>query len=127
MLQLTFIAYVVFVIAATLVPEADMGVTVYKDKAAHFIAYFAMGVLAWVSVATIKRRLYLLFFSVVLGIVLEFMQEYVPGRSMDAADAAANTAGLVLAYLICRFSALYVGWGTFGVKDGGKSPAGDTE
>ena len=38
MLQLTFIAYVVFIIAATLVPEAGMGVTVYKDKVVHMIA-----------------------------------------------------------------------------------------
>ncbi len=127
MLQLTFIAYVVFVIAATLVPEAGMGVTVYKDKVAHLIAYFAMGVLAWVSVATMRRRLYLLFFSVVLGIALEFLQEFVPGRSADAADAAANTAGVVLAYLVCRFCTLYVGWGTFGDKNAGGSPAGDTE
>jgi VanZ family protein len=127
MLQLTFISYVVFVIAATLVPEAGMGVTVYKDKVAHLLAYFAMGVLAWVAVTTMRRRLYLLFFSVVLGVALEFIQEYVPGRSMDAADAAANTAGVVLAYLVCRFCTLYVGWGTFGVKDRKESPAGETE
>lgn len=127
MLQLTFIAYVVFVIAATLVPEAGMGVTVYKDKVVHLIAYFAMGVLAWVAVTAMWRRLYLLFFSVVLGIALEFLQEFVPGRSMDAADAAANAAGVVLAYLVCRFCELYVGWGTYGIKDGEETRAGETK
>ena len=127
MLQLTFITYVVFVIAASLIPEAGMGVTVYKDKIAHLMAYFAMGALAWISVATMRRKLYLLLFSVVLGVVLELVQEYVPGRSMDAADAAANTAGVVLAYLICRFCESYVGWGTYGDKNAGGSPAGESE
>lgn len=119
MLQLIFIAYVVFVIAATLFPEAGVGVTVYEDKVAHLMAYFVMGILAWISVTTMKRRLSLLFFSVVLGLGLEFVQEYVPGRSMDAADAAANAAGVLLAYLVCRFCTSYVGWGTFGDKNAG--------
>ena len=127
MLQLIFIAYVVFVIAASLVPEAGTSVVAYNDKIAHLAAYFVMGVLAWTAVTTMKRKLYLLFSSVVLGVVLELVQEFVPGRSMDAADAAANTAGVVLAYLVCRFCTLYVGWGTFGDKNAGGSPAGDTE
>jgi len=127
MLQLIFIAYVVFVIAASLIPEAGTSIVVYQDKIAHLAAYFVMGVLAWTAVTTMKRKLYLLLSSVVLGVVLELVQELVPGRSMDIADAAANAAGIVLAYLVCRFCAEYVGWGTFTPGDRGKSPSGGAE
>lgn len=127
MLQLIFIAYVVFIIAASSIPEAGTSVVVYKDKIAHLTAYFVMGVLAWTAVTTMKRKLYLLFSSVVLGVVLELVQEFVPGRSMDIADAAANAAGIVLAYLVCRFCAEYVGWGTFTPGDRGESPSGGAE
>lgn len=127
MFQLIFIAYVVFIIAASLIPEAGTSIVVYKDKIAHLAAYFVMGILAWTAVATVKRRLYLLFFAVVLGVVLELVQEFVPGRSMDIADAAANAAGVVLAYLVCRFCAVYVGWGTFAPGGKGESPSGGTE
>ncbi|HML94046.1 MAG TPA: VanZ family protein [Thermodesulfobacteriota bacterium] len=127
MLQLIFIAYVVFVIAASLVPEAGTSVVAYNDKIAHLAAYFVMGVLAWTAVTTMKRKLYLLFSSVVLGVVLELVQEFVPGRSMDAADAAANAAGIVLAYLVCRFCAEYVGWGTFSPGGKEKYPSGGAE
>ncbi|MCA9810801.1 MAG: VanZ family protein [Candidatus Dadabacteria bacterium] len=127
MFQLIFIAYVVFVIAASLIPEAGTSIVVYQDKIAHLTAYFVMGVLAWTAVTTMKRKLYLLLSSVLIGVVLEFVQEFVPGRSMDIADAAANTAGVVLAYLVCRFCAEYVGWGTFAPGGKGKSPSGGTE
>ena len=127
MLQLTFIAYVVFVIAATLVPDAGTSMTVSNDKLAHLAAYFLMGIFAWISVTTMKRRLYLLFFSIFLGVALEGVQAFVPGRFMDAVDLAANTAGVVLAFIVCWLCALYVGRGTFGDKNAGGSPAGDTE
>ena len=127
MFQLIFIAYVIFVIAASLIPEAGTSIVVYQDKIAHLTAYFVMGVLAWTAVTTMKRKLYLLLSSVLIGVVLEFVQESVPGRSMDIADAAANTAGVVLAYLVCRFCAEYVGWGTFAPVGRGKSPSGGNE
>ncbi len=127
MFQLIFIAYVVFVIAASLIPEAGTSIVVYQDKIAHLAAYFVMGVLAWTAVTTMKRKLYLLFFSILLGVVLELVQELVPGRSMDIADAAANTAGVVLAYLVCRFCAEYVGWRRLKPIHDGKSPSGGTE
>lgn len=127
MFQLIFIAYVVFIIAASLVPEAGTSIVVYKDKIVHLAAYFVMGIFAWTAVTTMKRKLYLLFSSVLLGVVLELVQEFVPGRSMDVADAAANTAGVVLAYIVCRFCAEYVGWGTFPPVGKGESPYGGTE
>lgn len=122
MVQLILIAYILLVILLSLAPEAGRAAEPYRDKIAHMAAYFVMGVLGYVSVNTISRKIYLFVFIIMLGGVLELVQSLVPGRSVSLIDAAANMAGAVLSFLICRFCALYVGWGTF--ESGSNESAG---
>lgn len=102
MLKLIFIAYTLLVITLSLIPTAIGGSGMYVDKLAHFIAYGGMGFLAYISVGSVNKRVYLFLFVISLGVVLEFFQHYIPGRSASFLDIMANTLGAI--------SGCFVGW-----------------
>jgi len=56
MLRMIFIAYTLLVIGLSLIPTAMAGGGMHSDKFAHFIAYGAMGFLAYISVRSINKR-----------------------------------------------------------------------
>ena len=74
MLKLIFIAYTLLVITLSLIPTAIGGSGMYVDKLAHFIAYGGMGFLAYISVGSVNKRVYLFLLVISLGVVLEFFQ-----------------------------------------------------
>lgn len=101
MLQLVFIAYVLLVIFLSLIPLPSSGGGMYTDKIAHFVMYAGIAFLAYVSVRPMRKRLYLLVSSILLGVSLEFLQIYIPGRSTSVLDAAADAAGVLTGFLFC--------------------------
>lgn len=100
--QLIFIACVLLVITLSLLPTAMGGSGLYSDKLAHFFAYGGMGFLTYMSVDSAEKRFYLFLLVISLGVVLEFFQLYIPGRSASFLDIIANTLGASLGY--------FVGW-----------------
>jgi VanZ family protein len=84
------------VVVASLLPGPDLPDLHVSDKSEHFAAY---AVLAAGAVQVYARRLSWLSVSValaLLGIGLEFAQgEFTATRTMDAADALANTLGVL--------------------------------
>ena len=100
MVQLIFIAYVLLVITLSLIPTAMGGSGLYSDKLAHFLAYGGMGFLAYMSLDSVKKRFYLFLLVISLGVVLEFFQLYIPGRSTSFFDIVANTLGASLGYFL---------------------------
>jgi VanZ family protein len=73
-------------------PQADTG----WDKANHGLAFFTMGLAAaraWPGRGFARIAAALLAY----GLLIEFVQAFVPGRSADAADVLADAAGIVLA------------------------------
>ena len=76
------------------------------DKVGHFLAYAAVTWIGAMAASTTRRGLYLGLVMLALGIVLEFAQAYVPGRTPEMLDGAANMlgvmAGLGLAYRLRR-------------------------
>ncbi len=74
------------------------------DKFNHLIAY---GVLAgWFGqLFTARKRILLLAFLVLLGILLEVLQGMTPYRYFDWFDAVANTLGVLTAMLALHFGA----------------------
>lgn len=113
MLQLVFIAYVLLVIFLSLIPLPSTGGGVYKDKIAHFIMYAGMASLAYVSVRSMRKKLYFFVLILLLGVSLEFFQMYIPGRNLSLFDIAANTAGVFSGFLICWILAKFSGSLTF--------------
>jgi VanZ family protein len=80
-----------------------------QDKIFHFVIYLGFGLCLLYGLARIDRlgglRLRLAAL-VVLGIIAagldEFHQAFVPGRTADIADAAADVLGILAGWLIVR-------------------------
>jgi VanZ family protein len=101
------------VLVLTLIPgSAIPEVGIFQaDKLVHF---FIFGVLMILSSYAIKKTagtkgiflnplLISSLYSVGFGVMIEFIQKFVPGRSFSLADMLANTVGVGLGYLIFIF------------------------
>lgn len=110
MIQVIYISYVFFIMFLSLIPMSIGGGVQYLDKVEHLVAYCVMGVLAYVAVESLNKRIILYIFMFLLGVAIELFQMYIPGRDASVYDAMANTAGLALSFLLCRaFSILIKG------------------
>ncbi len=101
MVQVIFISYVLLVIFLSLLPGSAIGGAEYMDKIAHAVSYGIMGVLAYIAFQTLRKRITIFIFMFLMGVSLELFQIFVPGRGASLYDAAANTAGLALSFLLC--------------------------
>lgn len=94
-------ALVVLVIVLSLIsaPEVELSFPL-EDKFFHALAYFAL--MAWFSQIYHKsnKRILMAVMFVMLGVILEYLQSFEPSRFAEFGDMVANTAGVVLAYLI---------------------------
>jgi VanZ family protein len=74
-----------------------------QDKLYHATAYFTL--MFWFSQIYHRnvQRAQLIVAFVFLGILLEFLQGLTPHRDPDIADAMANTAGVLLGYVVTRW------------------------
>lgn len=75
-----------------------------QDKVYHAFAYFTL--MSWFSQIYHRnvQRAQLIVAFVFLGILLEFLQGLTPNRDPDIADAMADTAGVLLGYVLTRWS-----------------------
>ena len=101
-----------FILYATLTPGKSLpSVSLFRfDKLIHLMIF---GTFAWLvlrglrlrSVATdgkIKTMLYSLIglCSILFGIGIEWLQNFIPDRSADIYDVIANTTGIILAQIV---------------------------
>ena len=100
MLKLISAAYVIVVIILSLVPESGAVSSGWADKIAHFTAYGGMGVLAYFLTGSLKKRFYLFIAIIALGVLMEFLQHYIPGRGASYLDIASNIAGALSGFAI---------------------------
>ena len=73
------------------------------DKIGHFIAYLAFSFFAGLVFSRKQKYMIALILGFVLGIVLEKIQSFIPGRSMSIFDVYANTAGLISGFIVIYF------------------------
>jgi len=70
------------------------------DKFAHFAAYLVLSSLP-LSFCTGQRGLALVAaLTLLLGVAIEYAQSFVPGRSFELADIAANSVGALTGYAL---------------------------
>lgn len=78
------------------------------DKAAHFVMYGLLGLMAtmgWRAAGRIPRLPWVLILASLVGVIDEIHQSTVPARSPEIADWIADTLGIVFAALmILRFT-----------------------
>jgi len=68
----------------------------FSDKIEHFPAYFLLAALPVLGFETRKGVLAALS-MILVGVLLDLAQKFIPGRTFDFADIAANTAGVLAA------------------------------
>jgi len=88
------------------VPEVDI---VNIDKVVHFFIFAVLMVATSYAVKKTRDKKGLPtslllpgLYSIGLGISIEFLQRYVPGRSFSVADMIANTIGVAIGYFIFK-------------------------
>lgn len=88
------------VLVVTLAPGNGKIAGNYLDKVAHFALFF---LLSW-SICRVypndTRLTGMLLWTVVLGFLTEFIQQYIPGRNLDFYDGLADTLGVLAAYYL---------------------------
>jgi VanZ family protein len=97
-LNLAFGLGVLGLIVVSLLPGQFVPV-IMNDKLEHFVAYLTLAVVGSAVFRTTRGALLLFCFLCVLAVLLELGQEFSPGRTVDAADAAAGWAGACFALL----------------------------
>ncbi len=67
------------------------------DKVYHFVAYFGTTcILMWYALSGSRRTMYVVAGGVTVhAVATEFLQQFVPRRTMDLDDLVANLAGIV--------------------------------
>src|SRR5262249_20357571 len=106
-----FAAGVVAVVVLSLLPRGEMPSVGISDKIEHLVAYALLGLTGGLAFTTRRATILLLVLLPLLGIVLEFAQLVVPGRSSEVADALADwigTACTLLPILIVRLSSIRI-------------------
>lgn len=105
----TILVLVALIVAASLSPGPVITSQSFSDKTAHFLAYFFLALLGSgiTTPARLRRTLLKCF---LLGAALEIAQELLTDhRTADMRDLAANTAGILAAWLIAAQGRS--GWG----------------
>ncbi len=79
-------------------------VLLFNDKSLHAATFFILGLLVYNALEPITtvqwKRIFIVVVGVsIYGILDEFHQTFVPGRTVDARDAAADALGGLLAAL----------------------------
>ncbi len=91
----------VFIVVASLIPSSMPSIW-HLDKVGHFAAYSSLFTLALFSFQPTWIRIAAFFLATTLGVAMEWLQSYVPGREVSAIDAIANVAGLVFGIFVYR-------------------------
>ncbi len=96
------IALIVLVSITYLSLSPKPALTASNDKLGHFIAYSVLTFLILRSfvIRNVNRLLMLLVFSILYGVLMEYGQRFVPGRSFSIYDMIANTSGVLIGLLI---------------------------
>jgi VanZ family protein len=103
----TVLALVAFIIWSSLSPQPFVPIENLSDKAEHFLAYLSLGLLGS-GIATPRGLRIAMLRCFLLGAALEIAQGLLTEhRHAEWGDLAANTAGILTAWLI-------TGWGRAG-------------
>ena len=94
LLRTAFLLACALVAVLSLAPSAALPSISFSDKAQHLITYAALGMLGAASSG--RGVLRTILGLAVLGIAIELLQGFSPGRSPDALDAVADVIGACL-------------------------------
>lgn len=97
--KIAFLAALLAIAWASLVPQETRPQTGFWDGWEHLAAYFVLGVAGLMAYPAQKYRLFIVGGIIAYGIVLEFLQGFLPGRVPGFIDALANGIGAIAALI----------------------------
>ena len=92
---------VLLVVWGSLIPSSVIQVPLYNDKLLHFISYFVLAAMGVTAFRARRPALLVVLGLMVLGGVLEIIQDFV-GRQTSIADQLANTLGVLVGGILAR-------------------------
>ncbi len=95
MYKLAFLFYVGFVVLMSVMPSFGAGIKHSPDMMAHFAVYALMGCLGLFMVSTLCHKLTVLAGIIFLGMSIELVQHFIPGRTPSYEDIVANSLGVL--------------------------------
>ena len=90
----------VIVLILTLAPVNGSMLGSGLDKVVHAGMFLMLGVSIFLSFEDKVSALQALIIAAFLGLIIEVVQHYIPGRNTSIIDGIANTAGLLIAMFI---------------------------
>lgn len=101
-LKITLSIIVIGILYLSLTPNETL--IVGNDKISHFIAYGCLMLNIGVIVFPNKKQMIVgMLFAIALGIIVEVLQQFVPGRFMTIEDIYANSLGVLLGTVLTLF------------------------
>jgi VanZ family protein len=100
---LSVIYIALLLLGGTILNVSDASKTPGFDKALHFIGFFILAFLLILTFTnySIKNKLLITFLAAIfIGIMIEFIQLFIPARTFSLLDLAADLAGIVLALVL---------------------------
>ena len=91
---------VIATLALSLMPPTLGGDDTHIDKLAHLFGYAVL--MFWWAQLVVYQRVKLAVAVVLFGIAIELLQGLTPDRLPDVLDVLANTAGVLLGWIIAR-------------------------
>lgn len=88
------------VVVLSLLPQDQVSIQVpMTDKAAHFLTYFILTIIALLSSNQKHSLLMILTIQILIGVCLEVAQSFIPGRTPEFLDVLANSLGVLFGAL----------------------------
>lgn len=99
-----FLIWFLFILVVSIYPGNLIGLvlkgdpTTYPggDKVSHFISYFLLGSLAFLSFEKNKKFKNIVFFLILFSLIMEFLHLFIPNRFYENLDLLMNFLGIII-------------------------------
>lgn len=92
------------VICYSLIPQVDFPIDFWNaDKLYHCTAYMWLALLPMIGFAIRRLALPAALSMIILGVLLEIGQYYIPGRTFSLLDITANSLGVILGIFLGNY------------------------
>ena len=98
-----FLISLLLVLIATLTPGNGKIAGNYLDKVAHFLLFAFLAYQSLKALIHKKENTEIIIWTVLLGFLTEYLQQFIPGRNMDFYDALADSIGVFCAFYLYKY------------------------
>lgn len=93
-----FFAYIIVVLILSVIPSPE-GLRIGGDKLKHVMAFVVFTFLIFISYKDMKF-VYIFLWGLGFGILIEFIQYFVPWRSTEMLDVLADVGGIMIGLIV---------------------------